>query len=1151
VLTIEADLNLVTGEVTDSVVDGYLPGRPALAFVRSYSSRDLAAGSLGHGWRHNQQLTLRREAEFYFLGGSGAGDDRFALNPETHLFSTNSGAYFLRFEDPFTLVKARNGSFWRFESRTASADLRLHSREDIDGNKIQYFYTGETLTGILGSTDRLLKFSHDLSGRILQILFSHPSLSTDISLAVYRYDLIGDLVEAVDRSGIPIHYEYDRHRLVAITNRKGGRTYFAYDGEGAGILRWRSDGGRYRSFRRDITGGRVEMTNSRGDRWISTLDESGNITRRIDPLRRIHENIYDPSGGLMMSDMEPASVPCISVADEAARTETVVCGGKQTKITYNDFDKPVLIEAPEGNTKSFRYDDKGHLIETTGPGGTPVQIGYSLAGDVIAVTDPRGNETRWDIAGLASRSSDRVGSLGSWGSDAFGNLERIHDAYGNETRLLYDAAGRVGEAVFPDGGRQSFGYDEAGYPRGVRYENGSVVEFESDLFARPTRYADPNGARYILEWDTEDNLTQVTNPEGGSLQFSYDACDRISQVAHYDGRVTLIEHDDRDRPTRYLNPASGVEMRQAFNDVGLIRLRTATRAPQWVFSYGENGQLLNAGSELGQWKQKWSKQGRWIGEDSPNRKLDIERDALGRRVRLRDNHGLQVEYAWDVRSRLAQLIVNGAWAWQFEYDLRDLIVRATTQGNLALSFSYDSMQRMTERTLRSAAGTILASRKFAWTANDDLVRVDDFRLGVRTMTVDAGGRLLAVRGSANEDYTHDRLENVLISATGDSIGIGSRSRLLSAGADRFFYSDDGHIARLVGPNGETDYEYDGNDLLKSVKLPSGATVENEYDFIARRTRKSVAGIETRFYWDGQFLQGEQTGSEPPICYITLPESPIPLGLLRDGKMHVLLFDQVGTVTEAFDETGVLTWAADSTAFGYLRAETGALAQPIRALGQYHDRETALYYNWFRHYSPVLGRYISADPVGYRYSQNPYWYTSNPFSWVDYDGLGSLAGGVLTLEWRCDWTKEQKKDFVSKIAAQNRHIGEKGPAKVDAAKGYKRPCGTAADKWRDDCEEDASEAEKKRPVKNTQDPCKDNDADHRMELVLGGENECHNMTPCNASVNRSCGSQIGGVLRDPANAGQTINKVAAAKKCTPPGGDTKPCTENWTPNAKLT
>jgi len=56
-------------------------------------------------------------------------------------------------------------------------------------------------------------------------------------------------------------------------------------------------------------------------------------------------------------------------------------------------------------------------------------------------------------------------------------------------------------------------------------------------------------------------------------------------------------------------------------------------------------------------------QGRWIGEDSPNRKVDIERDALGRRVRLRDNRGLEIEYVWDLRSRLTRMTVNGNWTW--------------------------------------------------------------------------------------------------------------------------------------------------------------------------------------------------------------------------------------------------------------------------------------------------------------------------------------------------------------------------------------------------------------------------------------------------------------------------------------------------------
>lgn len=1149
-LTIEGDLNPVTGEVSIASVEAYLPGRPPLSFLRRYSSKDLSAGPLGHGWKHNLGLALWEEGRSMVLGGGGAGNDRFSRDSETGLLTTASGAYSIQYSGPFTLVIGKNGSFWRFEPRPGSDRLRLHSREDIDGNRVELRYSGESLVTVRGSTGRQLDFSYDLAARLTSVRFVHPDLTKPVTLAEYRYDALGDLVEVIDRAGVPVRYEYDSHLLVAITNPKGGRTYFAYDSDGAGIARWRSDGGRYRYFRRDPVKKRVEMTNSRGDRWILTFDARGNVTRQIDPLRRVQENVYDPNGGLMLSDMEPGSVPCISVADESARTETIVCGGKETKITYNAFDKPVLVEAPGGVITSFRYDEKGHLVERTAPGGASVQFRYSEAGDLEALSDARGNQTRWDHSDLTVSSSDSLGPLGSSATDAFGNLAWLADAYGSQTRLSYGRAGRLEEALFPDGGRQRFEYDAAGGPVLTQFENGSTARFESDQFGRPTGYVDPNGGRYVLEWDSEDNHTRVTNPAGESLQFSYDPCDRVAKVVHYDGRTTLVQNDDRDRPIRYLNPASGVDAVRTYNDVGLIASRASTDGPSWEFAYGHNGELLNAACERGQWTQKWSKQGRWLGEDSPYRKLSVDRDSIGRRVHLRDNHGLEIVYVWDRRSRLTKMTVNRQWSWEFEYDLRDLVVRVLTPGNLDLRMSYDVMQRMTERTLRSPRGDVLASRRFEWTVNDDLVRVHDLRLGVRTMAVDLAGRLLAVRGSVNEAYEHDTNGNVRTTSAGETIATGPGNCLVSAGADRFYTNSEGHIERQSGPNGETRYGYDGEGFLQSVRLPSGTLVDNEYDFIARRTRKIVSGQETRFFWDGQFLQGEQRGREKPAYYITLPESPIPLGLLRDGAMHVLLFDQIGSVTDAFSEAGASAWAGDFTAFGHLRAESGLLFQPLRALGQYHDRETGLHYNWFRHYLPALGRYISADPVGYRYSQNPYWYSSNPHSWVDYDGLGSLSGGVLTLDWRCDWTKEQKKDFVNKIAAQNRHIKANGPAEVDAAQSYVRPCGTAADKWRDECEENASDAEKSRPVKSTGDPCKDNDADHRMELVLGGANECHNMTPCNASVNRSCGSQIGAVLRDPANAGASITKIQAAKQCTPPSGDTKPCTQGWSAGAKL-
>ena len=42
---------------------------------------------------------------------------------------------------------------------------------------------------------------------------------------------------------------------------------------------------------------------------------------------------------------------------------------------------------------------------------------------------------------------------------------------------------------------------------------------------------------------------------------------------------------------------------------------------------------------------------------------------------------------------------------------------------------------------------------------------------------------------------------------------------------------------------------------------------------------------------------------------------------------------------------------------------GAFDLPLRLPGQYFDKETNLYYNYFRDYDPATGRYIQSDPIG--------------------------------------------------------------------------------------------------------------------------------------------------------------------------------------------
>lgn len=59
-------------------------------------------------------------------------------------------------------------------------------------------------------------------------------------------------------------------------------------------------------------------------------------------------------------------------------------------------------------------------------------------------------------------------------------------------------------------------------------------------------------------------------------------------------------------------------------------------------------------------------------------------------------------------------------------------------------------------------------------------------------------------------------------------------------------------------------------------------------------------------------------------------------------------------------------------------QTGNLTFPIRHAGQYYDQEVNLFYNYFRDYDPVTGRYVESDPIGLDGGLNTYGYVdSNP------------------------------------------------------------------------------------------------------------------------------------------------------------------------------
>jgi RHS repeat-associated protein len=88
-----------------------------------------------------------------------------------------------------------------------------------------------------------------------------------------------------------------------------------------------------------------------------------------------------------------------------------------------------------------------------------------------------------------------------------------------------------------------------------------------------------------------------------------------------------------------------------------------------------------------------------------------------------------------------------------------------------------------------------------------------------------------------------------------------------------------------------------------------------------------------------------------------------------------------------DRERTVVWRGEYYPYGELYAEYVSASNEIRFPGQWHDRESGLYYNWHRYYDPSTGRYLQSDPIGLAGGMNLYAYAKgNPLGIVDPTGL---------------------------------------------------------------------------------------------------------------------------------------------------------------------
>ena len=884
---------------------------------------------------------------------------------------------------------------------------------------------------------------YDLDGKVLR---NHTSLGEEWRFAYhdgytvvtdvlgrseqYHYDENNELVRHVKADGSETLMERDHlGRLLSLTDELGRTTRYQYSAEGQVTAVFRPDGSR-EQFDYDDTYRLVSRTDAEGHIRHYAYDAAGRLASHTDALKHTTRFAYLDNGLLAQLTAPNGSTTRYTYNAHNLPESVTDCSGHTTVFDYTDLGQLAGITDAAGHSTRYRYDERHRLSHTVYPDGGSEHFTYDAAGRLTAHTDADGNRTEYGYAadGLPEWRTNALGGSFRYRYDAARRLVALTNENSAQYRFAYDVRDRLAAECAFDGKTTVYTYNPAGellaqteygvlapeYQEALLQHGADSLhdlvpqrlgEFERDLSGRLTRSRVHDGssgqcAEKAYAYDTVGRLIRAAqaNHVAG---FDYDGNGRLigqyTRTVHTANRQDGLPPDVWDQPELddlYLNATRNLLYYYDPNG-NPVRLELPDRRTIGRLYYG-SGHLHHINFD-----------GHTLS--------DIERDVLHREIQ-RSQGTLTSRYTLDPLGRL-------------------LAQQAQAEAAPA--------PENREAAKAAVAAGYAVNRSYGYGKTGNLARSSDLRTGTTQFSYDRLGRIQSAQNSQtgqDEHFAFDPAHNLLPDTSAGRTALPD-NRIREYSGIRYFYDDLGNLIHSDDGEGRIlrDFAYDLYDrLIKAeVRRRNPGTGEwdkevwhYEYDALDRRVakwreaepREGTDGLEAgtlqaeqetdsgylknadglkqvgrvEFVWDGSHLLQEIHADRTYTYVYTDAGSYEPLAQITDyqdqNRAQEILYyhcDQIGVPRELSDQDGHIVWTGYPDAWGYLKNETQAregIHQPLRLQNQYCDEETGLHYNFFRYYDPVVGRFVSQDPIGLMGASNFYFFAPNTKSWIDISGL---------------------------------------------------------------------------------------------------------------------------------------------------------------------
>ena len=638
-------------------------------------------------------------------------------------------------------------------------------------------------------------------------------------------------------------------------------------------------------------------------------DGDGRILRSFDQLDNATSFTYD-AGGNQLSVRDPNNVGADMVYDALGRnTQRTDTFGDVTKSEYDRAGNAIKqIDAKNKNTL-IAFDPRGRRKSTTDRISAVTTFAYTALGQLLSLTDAENQTTAYTYDSRGSKLTEQY-------PDHVANAAIGTPGYGIVTFFFYDQAGRVLRKQDQAGDTCTFNYDLAGrmtsrnYRTAANSPSGAIADTDAFTFDRAGRMLTATSGRYA-----------------NTVGYAYDPAGRkatealtVSNVTYTTGQaynarneVTTITYPNNTTSTRS-HHATGT-----LNQLGLDGSTVSTRS--YDAGRRQTTDVLSNGiTETHTYRN-----------DNLLTAINYSNTSLGDMV-----------YTWDANKNKTSESITGVMSGY---------------GFTAAGTTYDNEDRLTGFARAATSGPALLSQSWNLTAVGDWT-------------------------------------SVTTNGTAQSRAHGPMHELLTAGGQTVDTDGKGNITTLpanLRPAGATtamNLNWDFDNKLRSVDIDANGTadVSFQYDALGRRVARTGTGNSMVFVqMDQQTIADYPVGgaaTTPTFRYVYasyIDEPVVRKGPTSTSTVHFYHRNHQHSVTAITTSTGAIAERYAYTAYGQPKLLDAAgteisettLTNRYTYTGREWDATLALHHFRARWMSPIAGRFLGRDPIGYRDSRNIY------------------------------------------------------------------------------------------------------------------------------------------------------------------------------------